>query len=411
MSRKVATFRPEPHGKRLLGGEAHVFHCNFYNYWLQKTVLLVDGLGMEEVLVNAAASSAYAMLSGSARELEIGSLEGRRALAQDSFGHLGFGIIDLAELGAEGGTVTLPVSHYGQCLRDASGAAFARPQSLFDAGYAAGAAAFVFGCPLGTYASTIVQCMSLGADRGVIELAARKEPLPVFPSAGAGAHWHGQPPRPNPDTSVDEGAVLAALAQLGLVGNEEGLIPRFGVMLTNHFAHFYNRIAFVFHRRMADTGMLEGAEELLVDAGYRCAFNTFGGIMRSAEWDAVVRPMLRTKADWIHGMLAVANFLGWGIYRVHELTDDRLVVRVYDDYESAGYVAMYGAASRPVSFLASGGVGGLMNLVQFGVMDTDTELDESLCERIFESNDRFRTRQVRSMAMGDPYTEIIAERS
>jgi hypothetical protein len=410
VDRQIAAYKSQPHGKRLLGGELQVFHCNFFNYWLQKTVLLVDGLGMEEVLVNAAASSAYAMLCGSARDLGVGSIAARRTLAEHTFGHLGFGLMDLSAVEEAGGTVRVPVSHYGQCLRDASGADFGSPQSFFDAGYAAGAAAFVFNRPAGTYDSKIHKCMALGADCGVIKLSARMEAPPIFPSAGAGAHWHGEPPRPNPDTRVDEGAVLAALDHLKLVGNEEGLIPRFGVMLTNHFAHFYNRLSFVFHRRMADTGMLEGAEELLVDAGYRCAFNTFGGIMRSAEWDAVVRPMLATKADWVHGMTAVVNYLGWGTWRVHELSGDRLVMRIYDDYESAGYVTMYGASSRPVSFLAAGGVGGLMNLVYLGNIADRPALDEAFYEKVFEATDRFRVRQVRSMAMGDAYTEIVAER-
>ncbi|NET39964.1 MAG: hypothetical protein F6K19_49770, partial [Cyanothece sp. SIO1E1] len=85
-------------------------------------------------------------------------------------------------------------------------------------------------------------------------------------------------------TNIDEPAILTALAGLDLSGNEEGLIPRFGVMLTNHFANFYNRISFEFVRRMSGTGMLEMGEILLQDAGYQCAFNTFGGIMISDEW-------------------------------------------------------------------------------------------------------------------------------
>ena len=116
-------------GRRSLGGEPLVYHCNFYNYWLQKTVLLVDDLGMDEVIQDAAAASVYACLRG---------LGGNDAsLAEALFAELGFGQIDLSAITAEGGSATTSVSHYGQCLGAAAGVSFAKPQSRFDAGYAA----------------------------------------------------------------------------------------------------------------------------------------------------------------------------------------------------------------------------------------------------------------------------------
>jgi hypothetical protein len=229
-------------------------------------------------------------------------------------------------------------------------------------------------------------------------------------SPGVGAHTKAPLVPPFAGTGVDEAGILAALATLDFAGNEEGLVPRFGVMLTHHFANFYNRISFEFTRRMADTGLLEAAEDLLVEGGLRCAFHTFGGIMSSGEWDAVIKPQCKTREDWVHGMVAAVNALGWGTWRVMALAPDRIVMRIYDDYESCGFLGMYGKADRPVSYLAAGGVAGLMNLVYVAKIDERPVLDFACYGRVFESPERFTSTHVHSTAMGDGYTEIIAAR-
>jgi len=410
MARTLGPYVSSPHGKRLMGKEPLVFHCNYYNYFLQKTLLLDDELAMHEVIADAAASSAFATLSNAARGLELGTPDARRKLAEYTFSELGFGTIDLSRVTPSGGVAHVPVSHYGRCLRAASGAEFARPQSYFDAGFAAAAASVIHGVPLESLEGRIEACQSMGAPEGRIAVGPRKRRDAYFVSCGQGGQWAGTPVGPNKDTHVDESAILAALGTLDFSGNEEGLVPRFGVMLTNHFANFYNRISFEFVHRMKSTGLMEAAEDLLVEAGFRCAFHTFGGIMSSAEWDAVIKPQCKTKEDWVHGMVATVNALGWGVWRVHELSAERLVVRAYDDYESSGWLGTYGKAERPVSYLMAGGVAGIMNLIHVGDISRKPTLDLGFYEKVFESDARFFPRQVKSMAMGDDYSEVVAER-
>lgn len=408
MQRSLASYVPSPHGKTLMGGEPLVFHCNYYNYFLQKTLLLDEQLAMEGVIHDAAQSSAYALLTAAARERGAKSPEERRQIAEHTFAQLGFGLIDFGAIGPDGGTVTVPMSHYGFALRPAAGNEFARPQSYFDAGYAAAAAAFIHARPVESLAATIEACMAMGAPAGKLAIAPRPGFSPIL-TPGIGAHTKLTPPGPFA-SNVDEGKTLEALATLDFSGNEEGLVPRFGVMLTHHFANFYNRISFEFTRRMADTGLLEAAEDLLVEGGLRCAFHTFGGIMTSGEWDAVIKPQCKTREDWVHGMVATVNALGWGVWRVVELAPDRLVMRIYDDYESCGYLGMYGQADRPVSYLAAGGVAGLMNLVYVAKIDEKPTLDFDCYARVFESPERFTSQHVASFARGDGYTEIVASR-
>ena len=365
---------------------------------------------MHEVIADAAASSAYATLSQAARQLDLTTPDARRRLAEHTFSELGFGMIDLSAVTPEGGVARTPVSHYGRCLRAASGADFVHPQSHFDAGFAAAATSLIHGVPLDSLVGRIEACQSMGAPEGRIAVARRAGSPGLLASCGQGGHWAGSPVQPNRATNVDEAGILAALATLDFTGNEEGLIPRFGVMLTNHFANFYNRISFEFVNRMKSTGLMEAAEELMVEAGLRCAFHTFGGIMSSPEWDGVIKPQCKTREDWVHGMVATVNALGWGVWRVQELTANRLVVRAYDDYESSGWLGMYGKSDRPVSYLLAGGTAGIMNLVHVGDIATKPELDAEFYERVFESEARFLPRQTKSMAMGDEYSEVVAER-
>lgn len=410
MSRTLATPAPSPYGQLLTGGEPVIAHCNVYNYWLQKTVTLVPDLGMRDVVISAAASSAHAHVRAAIAELGLDAEADRKKLVADTFAQYGYGTLDLSWVTADGGQVRTPTSHYGQLFMQPAGLQrFSEAQNLFDQGYAAGAVAAIYDRDVNAYLVSDVACHSTGGD-GTIRLTAS----PVdssFESCGAGPGGKTEPPPPNADTNVDEAAILDALSGLDFSGNEEGFIPRFGVMLTFHFANHYNRISFEFIRRMKDSGMLEHAEKLLVDAGHRCAFNTFGGIMTSAEWDAVIRPQCQTREDWVHGMVATVNALGWGVWRVHELVPGKkLVVRIYDDYESRGYLGMYGAAERPVSFLAQGGVAGTMNLIYTGDIASKPDLDNAYYARVFDADDSFRVQQTKSLAMGDAYSEIVAER-
>lgn len=410
MSRQLMPVTNADFGKNVMSGEPLIFHCNFYNYFLQKTILLDPTLDMEQVIRAAAAEVARGVLA---------EAQGKPAaeifqIATDTFAELGFGTIDFSGLTAEGGEVQVPVSHYGTCLRQASGADFAEPQCWFDAGFSVGVCEVAFGLEPGGLDAEILACQSQGAEAGKIKVGAGE--LTVYTSPGIGHHVDSAtlpPPAADndPTSKVDESAILAALGTLDFSGNEEGLLPRFGVMLTNHLGNFYNRISFEFVKRMGASGLLEAAEMLLVEAGYRCAFHTFGGIMSSPEWDAVIKPSCQGWKDWVHGMVATINALGWGVYRVAELEDNKLVLRIYDDYESCGFKGMYGDADRPVSYLAQGGAAGIMNLIKVGNIEGKPTLDFDFYCEVFENDARYEATQTKSIASGDEYTEIVVSRA
>ncbi|MBL9044379.1 MAG: 4-vinyl reductase [Myxococcales bacterium] len=212
--------------------------------------------------------------------------------------------------------------------------------------------------------------------------------------------------------AIDERKIIEAVAGLGITGNDEGLIPAFGLYLTQHLADYYNRISFAMARRLEKTPeLIDDGRTLLVEAGHGCAFNTFGGIMKSAEWDAVVRPMLQTREDWVYGMAAVVNAFGWGHWTVRDLVANRrLVVSVSDSYEAEGWLRDYPQSDRPRCFLANGGVAGLMNLLYVGDITQGPELNEAYYKKLFRGTESFTSTEVLCRAMGDPLCLFVAQR-
>ena len=84
--------------------------------------------------------------------------------------------------------------------------------------------------------------------------------------------------------AIDERKIIEAVAGLGITGNDEGLIPAFGLYLTQHLADYYNRISFAMARRLEKTPeLIDDGRTLLVEAGHGCAFNTFNKIIKSTK--------------------------------------------------------------------------------------------------------------------------------
>jgi len=213
--------------------------------------------------------------------------------------------------------------------------------------------------------------------------------------------------------AMNERVVTEAVAGLELKGNEEGLIPAFGLYLTKHFADYYNRVSYglvgAFIRELPE--LEEDAIALLTEAGHVCAFHTFGGIMVSVEWDAVVQPMIETREDYAKGMIGVVNALGWGRYRLVELVPgERLVMHIEHSYEAVGVLEGYGKAKNPRCFLAAGGGAGLMNLLYQGDITKRPALTDEYYHEVFGHPRNFRARETRCLAMGDTHCEIVVER-
>ena len=211
--------------------------------------------------------------------------------------------------------------------------------------------------------------------------------------------------------AIDERAIIQAVSGLGIAGDDEGMIPAFGLYLTRHMADYYNRISYAAARKMAGTGLEADARALLVEAGHVCAFNTFGGIMKSAEWEAVVKPMIESREDWVRGMVAIVNAFGWGRWSVLELVPgEKLHIKVEDSYEAVGWNRDYPQSDVPRCYLAAGGVAGLMNLLYVGDITSGPKLDDAYYVELFRGGQRFEAEEIHCLAAGHSHCEFVATR-
>ncbi|MEM7152752.1 MAG: V4R domain-containing protein [Myxococcota bacterium] len=122
-----------------LGNQRLVFHCHHYNTVLQRSIEEMLGEGAVALQIDAAAESTRRLLEGVFEAAKQGqSFEERVARAAYVFSSNGFGRADCSELGPNGGTITLPTSHYAIGWRAKFGPAKA-PVCHFAAGFWRGA--------------------------------------------------------------------------------------------------------------------------------------------------------------------------------------------------------------------------------------------------------------------------------
>jgi predicted hydrocarbon binding protein len=395
----------------VLGGEPLVFHCHHYNCILQRTLLDPADIQMKQVLIDAAAEVVFNQLHQLAKKGESGAQ--RLSEFSEIFRVLGFGVLELNRISEKGGKASAPFSHYGLGFLSKWGRQES-PACYFNSGFIEAAAAAAFDKPLGTYRCVETECIAQGAKACQFELTTEPKARIIPKSVGPGSCNSKVSPRILTN-QVDEEGIITAVSGMDLVGNEEGYIPVFGVYLTRHFANYYNRISYEFEMRARKA---RGSEidpvigPLLVEAGHVCAFNTLGGIMKSPEWYQLIHPSLKSREDWMHGIFAVMNALGWGVWRIAELIpNERLVARVFNSYESNGFLAMkYAKSEHGICYLATGATAGLANLLYTGDITLKPELSEDYYKKLFSSTDTFVAKEVKCRGKGDPFCEIVAER-
>ena len=389
------------HGQTFIGGLNHVYHCNHYNAHLQMSVLLAEGV--EEGF------DPRRLLRDSATQLVqlLKKLGYSEQDLRDEFTWCGFGTFkEVTEKQIE-----MPGSHYGQ-----STYLLGSPEKscYFSAGYLQGISDRVV---------VETACRHMKGRTDVFEygapLAAMANPLvnaPPFTPVPARFDFPGCEVQ---GTAVDENAIIATVATLPLYGKPisesgDGLIPAFGVVLTNHYADYYNLISYETYRRMIAAGVpTEMTREAFVQCGHVCAFNTFGGIMESPEFHALVVPSCKTVEDWVHGMVAVINALGWGAWRVEKIVPGKeLVIRIYNSYEGVGYRRLYPKASeKQLSFLAMGAVLGLAHLFWKIDIRERPGLTQDFYFKVFNSQQGYwNVEQTQSIACGDEFDRIVAWR-
>jgi len=198
--------------------------------------------------------------------------------------------------------------------------------------------------------------------------------------------------------TIDGQKIIHAVMEGSQIRESKGIIPLFGVYLSIFSADYYNKLSFEFEKTMSLLNRKEKSQALLIAAAQECGYATFQGIRNSWEWDEIVRPMIATREDQIHGFTAVAVALGWGDLEVRQLIpQEKLVIRVIDSYEASGYLDQYGNAKAGKCYMLRGVTGAFMDLI-YGADYPDGCFT-------------FLAQETHCRAQGNSYCEFVARRS
>ncbi len=395
--------------------EPCIFHCHHYNTYLQAVIEDASSyLDVYPVLKDSAAEVAYHQFINFFNSNTELSIEDKLRSIEEYFSFVGFGQLDLSNVNGEGGLAKSMNDHYGvgwklkfgQRNKELPGA------SLFTCGYIAGAVSAAFQEEGTFFKVEQKHCIAKGDEYSTFEVNVDTERT-AFPESPQEGIFQTKELNNHPASNVDYLGIRKALTGMPLEGSpENGLINAFGVLLTRMYANYYCLVSYkflnLFEEKMGEDG-ISIAKELLIEAGHVCAFNTFGGIMQSAEWNAMIKPMLSSKEDWVHGITAVVNALGWGFWEVEELIPgQKLIMKITSGYESNAYLKKYQDSSDPISFLVTGGVAGMMNLIyKTELTETPIDFDSKMYKKILD-NEHFTAKQNKAREKGDAYDLIIA---
>ncbi len=387
-------------GHNLIAGLSRVFHCNHYNAYLQMTVLLTQYLENHQpaqLLTEAVMPLIDSLVQYGYSQSQL--------LAE--FSYCGFGILQPVDEH----TWKTATSHYSQAIY-----LHGKPSKscYFTTGYLQGMLHKVV---------TETHCQVEGATEDRFEVhdqvANTTNYLTYeFPLSTEIPARFDFPGSQGLSTRVDEEKIITAVRTLPLYGrvgeHETGLINAFGVVLTNHFADYYNRISYETYHAMLKMGMPAAeSKEMFVQAGHICAFNTFGGIMSSPEWYAVVTNYCEHREDWLHGMIAVINALGWGVFRIENIVvETEFTVRVYNSYEGIGYRRLYPVATdKNISFLGMGAILGLVHLLwKVDIRQRPALTQEFYVKQFNNPDNSYTVEQTHAIAAGDDYDRFVVSK-
>lgn len=142
----------------LCGGESLVFHCHFYNCALQKAI--EDGMGVDAApLLERAAAE---VLATQLRSLAQGGAAVFDT-ATELFRTLGFGVLQLDGVGADGGTAVVAASHYAMGWTAVHGER-ETPVCHFPAGFVHGAVCAAHDLSLDAVRVREATCFATGAE-------------------------------------------------------------------------------------------------------------------------------------------------------------------------------------------------------------------------------------------------------
>ena len=404
----VAALRTHDSAQSLsfLAGIPYVYHCHHYNLFHDQTVddALGDQAGVE-VRTRSARNAFRAVLAAASASQHATTPAERIELAQELFPWMGLGVLDL-KTSAIGGTAGGSTLHYGFAWREKYGARVSRtlPADAVAAGFAAAVTEVAYGLPAGSAWAREEECVAAKADACRFRIAPRpsggpSEPLPTVVDIAAARASAGPPERGLDEARIAKiGAALTTFMD-GVRGDERA-------QLTS----YYNESIFEMITRLEaeSPALAPVAEDLTREAGRVCVFNTFGNVLLSPEWEALVGPLGSDPVDIVSYCLAIARGLGFGHWYLHEYEPrKRFVMRASSSYEVPFYLARYGKADRPRGYFLGGSALAIAVLAEQVDWVARPRLDGQLYMKLLGGRTRARVEQTKCQMRGDEISELV----
>ena len=195
--------------------------------------------------------------------------------------------------------------------------------------------------------------------------------------------------------AIDREKAISELAQIKVKGNDEGLIPAFGVLIQFLPANFWN----TFTEKILDAAGDKYCTEVEVGlerAAAECGYHTGWGIINSEEFKAIIGPMIeKTPDDVLHGAYAVFSAWGWAKCEIIELIPgQKKVLRAYEYYEAK--IAETHQVNNYCAYMIKGVSRAFMDIAYGG--------------KYPQGFDKFKCRQVKGIEKGDTYGEFVITR-
>lgn len=389
-----------------------IYHCHHFNLFLDQTI--DDALGFEQgcaLRTRAAAEASHAYLSEVVRAHDAQTPVERLQLAIQYFGAMGHGRLEV-RADENGGTARGEYLHYGHSWKEKYGAVVRRkdPADAFASGFAAAAVEVAYGLPAGSLDVKETQCVAAKSPHCEFAITpATRESRPAVDQEQTNARV--QPLFYGKHREEIEG-ITTGLRNFtaGVAGDERGLVEAFGVFVTLHLSGYYNAISYdaVEHVEKNAPGSVGVLEELLRESGHVCVFNTFGGILLSPEWEAMVGPHTGDGERIVVGCMAIGRALGFGHWTIHEFEPGRrLVLRTPSSYESAFYLARHGVAARPNEYFLQGAALAIAQLAHRVDWTARPTLDQKFYNALFKGGLPWRAEQTQCLSQGHGYSEVV----
>lgn len=400
------------------GGIPTVYHCHHFNLFLDQTI--DDALGSQAgyaLRFTAAREAAHQFIRALVTRAGAVTAAERLEVAQRTFSGMGHGRL-LISGDRTGGTATGEFLHYGFAWAEKYGQKVRRrtPADAFGAGYAAAALEVAHSLERESVMAEETACIATRSPQCHFKLTVGKSAPAVAPVREAEVRARLKPLFHSAQGEETIAAIAKGLKDFtaGVAGDDRGLVQAFGVYVTMHLAGYYNRISYdalgsVLATKPATVGMFE---ELLRESGHVCVFNTFGGILASPEWEAMVGAHSGDPLPIVLGNLAIARALGFGHWTLADFVpNERLVLRAPATYESVYYLSRHGVSQRPSEYFFQGAALAIAQLAHRIDWRTRPSLTQEFYAALFQGGRLpWKVEQTQCTGCGHEYSEVVVTR-